>query len=86
MELLWWKQIIGVSLIWEGGRPRPPKMRRVRTRALPEDLHLLTMSGTISEPSPQSDLARRALSPAGTLTQLSPAGTFARFEIDGAIH
>ena len=30
-----WTLIIGVCSIWEGGCPQPPRMRRVRTRALP---------------------------------------------------
>ena len=33
----------------EDGCLQPPKTRRVRTRALPENLHLLTMSNTIRE-------------------------------------
>ena len=52
--LLTWTLIRGVCSIWEGGCPQPPGMRRVRTRALPWGMHLLSAStNLVSSVSPE---------------------------------
>ena len=47
LRLLSWPQIMRVFHVREGGCPQPPKIQRVRTRALPRAIPALTLSGTI---------------------------------------